>query len=312
MSGYAAVSVDLDEIDCYLAIHGLSDSDELGDAARHAVYDRALPRLAALFDELGIAATFFVIGRDLERASNREAVASLARNGHELGNHTMQHRYDLVRQGRNSQLADVQAGAEAIEQACGTRPVGFRAPGYSMTDQLMDVLRESGVRYDSSVFPCPPYYFAKAAAMAGIALRGRESHSILGPASVLRAPIDPYRVGEHYHRPGEHGIVELPIGVTGMGTGYFPYIGTSVVMWGEGGARWLTRRMLGRPLVNLELHGIDLADAQEDGLLPLAKHQPDLRRSRAEKEAALRAALTTLRDAGYEFATLQTVATQFG
>lgn len=105
-------------------------------------------------------------------------------------------------------------------------------------------------------------------------------------------------------------MLELPIGVTRMGR--LPYIGTSVVLSGQKGAGLLTRAIVGRPLVNLELHGIDLADAREDGLAFLAPHQPDLRKSAADKEAALRAAFATLRRAGYRFVTLREAARAFG
>ena len=43
--------------------------------------------------------------------------------------------------------------------------MGFRAPGYTITDEVFDVLAELGVAYDSSVFPCPAYWAAKAAAI---------------------------------------------------------------------------------------------------------------------------------------------------
>ncbi|MCA9614879.1 MAG: polysaccharide deacetylase, partial [Myxococcales bacterium] len=59
----AALSVDLDEIGCYAAIHGLPPPS--GDAAR-AIYRRAVPRFERLFDALGVPATFFVIGTDVD------------------------------------------------------------------------------------------------------------------------------------------------------------------------------------------------------------------------------------------------------
>ena len=62
--------------------------------------------------------------------------------------------------------------------------------------------------------------------------------------------------------------------------------------------------MLGRPLVNLEAHGIDMSDAIPDGLEFLVPHQRDLRKSLADKRAALETAIWTLRGAGYEFITL--------
>ena len=300
MERLAAVSVDLDEVPCYTAIHGLEPPD---DEAAHAIYRRATPRLATLFAEEGIDATFFAIGRDLADDRAAATLRDLAASGHEIGNHSLDHLYDLTRRDAATVREQVVGGADAIERATGVRPEGFRAPGYTITDDVFDVLADAGVAYDSSVFPCPAYYAAKATAIGAIRLRGRRSHSVVDDPRVLLSPADPYRVGRPYWRR-DGGLVELPIGVTRDLSGRLPYIGTSVVLAGERGARTLTRLVLGRPLVNLELHGIDLADARDDGLEWLAPHQPDLRRNAREKEAALRAALATLRDAGYRFVTL--------
>ncbi len=54
-----------------------------------------------------------------------------------------------------------------VESATGIRPVGFRAPGYTSTRTVFDALELESVAYDSSVFPCPAYYGAKAAAIGG-------------------------------------------------------------------------------------------------------------------------------------------------
>src|SRR5690606_24798638 len=125
---------------------------------------------------------------------------------------------------------------------------------------------------------CPPYYCAKLGALAWMRLRGRTSRSIVDDPRVLRAPADPYRVGAPYYRRGS-GLLELPVGVTGTGSARLPYLGTSVVLGGARTARLLTRLVAGRPLVNLVLHGMDVCDADADGLTPLAAFQPDLRQS---------------------------------
>ncbi len=296
-----AVSVDLDEIACYAAIHGLPPPSA---AAARAIYERALPRLARVFEDEGIPATFFAVGADLDEP-NAARLAALRRAGHEIGNHSLSHRYDLTRLGREEIRAEIEGGAAAIERASGERPAGFRAPGYTITDEVFEVLAELGVRYDSSVFPCPAYFGAKAAAIGAIRARGRRSHSIVDDPRVLSAPADPYRVGRPYWRRGR-GIAELPIGVSRGPR--LPYIGTNVVLSGTRGARLFTRAIVGRPLVNLELHGIDLADAEEDGLAFLAPHQLDLRRSAREKDAALRAALGELRGSGNCFVALREAA----
>ncbi|MDQ3033711.1 MAG: polysaccharide deacetylase family protein [Myxococcota bacterium] len=302
----ASISVDLDEIPCYAGIHGL----EVPPGCERAIYDRALPRLRALFASEGLSATCFVIGTDLDREQNRAALAALAGEGHEIANHSWHHLYDLSRRPRDEIRTEIETCGAAIERAIGERPVGFRAPGYTITTELFEVLEELGYLYDSSVFPCPAYWSAKALALGAIRARGRRSHSVLDDPRVLLAPADPYRRGAPYWQRGE-GLLELPIGVTRDGTARLPYIGTSVVLSGEPGARLLTEMAVRRPFVNLELHGIDLADAEDDGLAWLKPHQPDLRRSARAKEAALRCAIATLRRHGYELVTIAEAARHF-
>jgi peptidoglycan/xylan/chitin deacetylase (PgdA/CDA1 family) len=303
----AALSVDLDEVPCYTAIHGLPGRQTV---ERHAVYRKCVPRFESLFDELGISATFFVIGRDLADERAADAVQRLQRAGHELGNHSFDHFYDLTRRGPSVIRAQVADGLQAIERVTGVAPVGFRAPGYTITDPVFDVLQELGVRYDSSVFPCPAYYTAKAATIASYKLRKRPTQSIVDDLRVLGAPAEPYRVGRPYSEHGQ-GLLELPIGVTSDWTARLPYIGTSLIMAGARGAVGLTRLIAGRNLVNLELHGIDLADAEQDGLEGLAPHQPDLRKPVGDKLATFRATIDALRDHGYEFVTLAQAARVF-
>ncbi|HVY49099.1 MAG TPA: polysaccharide deacetylase family protein, partial [Minicystis sp.] len=90
-----AVSVDLDEVPNYFAIHGL-EAEGLGPAA-FAGYDVGLLRLASFADALGLPLTLFAIGADLARPSNAAALRALARRGHAVENHSLSHRYDLTR-----------------------------------------------------------------------------------------------------------------------------------------------------------------------------------------------------------------------
>ena len=303
----ASISIDLDEISCYTAIHGLAPAES---GVRHAVYRKAVPRIEEWLDGLGVRATFFAIGAHLADEGSASTIARLHRCGHEIGNHSFQHRYDFTRQDDVALRGDIIDGGAAIKAVTGTAPVGFRAPGYTIVDGVFAALQSLDYLYDSSVFPCPAYYAAKALAIGAIAVRGRRSHSIMDDPRVLSAPADPYRVGHPYHRRGS-GLVELPIGVTRNATGRLPYIGTSLVLAGKRGAAGLSRCAVGRPLVNLELHGIDFCDADADGLQFLARHQPDLRRSAAEKRETLGAAVAVLQQADYEFATLAQAAERF-
>ena len=299
-----AVSVDLDEIPNYFAIHGLP---EPAGASKTLVYDVAIDRLLALARELAIPLTLFAVGSDLARGASAAKLREAREAGCEIGNHTLDHRYDLVRLGRPEIRRQVEEGARAIERATGVAPRGFRAPGYTITDEVFSVLAELGVAYDSSVFPCPAYWAAKAAAIGLIALRGRTSRSIVDTPAVLTAPTRPYRVGRPYWRRGE-GLVELPVQVTrGL---RLPFIGTYVTLPRPRVARHLARGCVGEPLVNLELHGIDVLDAA-DGLEALRPYQPDVRVPRERKLAALRAVVDELRRADYSFVTLGAAAARF-
>ena len=303
-----SINIDLDEIPNYWAIHGLADR---ATGSQTAVYDVAVPRLCDLGRALDVPLTFFVIGEDLRRPEAARALAeatqtNAAQNG--VGNHTLSHFYDLTRRDRAEITREIDEGAKAIERVVGTRPQGFRAPGYTITDEVFDVLRELGVAYDSSVFPCPSYMALKDAAIASYAVLGRPSRSVIDTPAVLTAPTRPYRIGSPYWKRGD-GLLELPIQVTR--TLRLPYFGTSLMVAGVEGARWLTKGVLGEPLVNLELHGIDVLDESDVGLDALAAHQRDLRVPVGKKLDVLAAVVETLRNDGYSFVTLDEGAARF-
>jgi hypothetical protein len=299
----ASVSIDLDEIHHYHAIHGLPEATRV----RHAVYDVAVPRAAEWARSLDVPLTWFAVGRDLERKENARALEGLAGRGHEIANHSHSHAYDLSCREPAELRREIEEGSRAIERAVGKPPQGFRAPGYTVSDELFAALTELGVAYDSSVFPSPPYYAAKAAKLFSMRLRGRTSQSVLDTPSVLRAPSRPYRVGKPYWRAGT-GMLELPIQVTPGAR--LPFIGTALVLAGADGARLLTRTVLGETFVNLELHGIDFLGADDD-LGELVSHQPDAKLPLARKLAALTATVELLREKGAGFVVLAEAAKAF-
>lgn len=309
--GLVSVSVDLDPIECYWRIHALPGTPPEG--ARTAILRRCLPRFAELFARHGARATFFVVGRDLDQdAEGRALLAQLARDGHELASHTYTHPYDLVALPAAEIAGEIDRAHDVIGACCGAAPIGFRAPGYEVSGQVIDLLRERKYRYDSSAFPSVPYYTAKAAVMAAMRVAGRKSGSYLGSPRILTAPRAPYRpaAGAPYSR-GELDIVELPMSVTPVLR--LPVIGTSLVTAPAWLRRHLVAAALRTPFFNLELHGIDLADAEADEIPPaLIAKQPDLRRPLAHKLTALDETLAAARASGARFARLDEVAAGLG
>jgi len=309
-----SVSVDLDPVECYWRIHALPGAPPA--RARHAILRRCLPRFAELFARHGARATFFVVARDLEEdAEGRALLAQLARDGHELANHTYSHPYDLVRKPSDAIGAEIDRAHGLIGACAGGAPCGFRAPGYAISAELLELLRARRYRYDSSAFPSLAYYGAKAAVMGAMRLVGRKSGSILDTPRVLAAPLAPYRpAADAPYRRASNGasgdaLVELPMSVTPIAR--LPVIGTSLVT----APAWMRRHLIAAatkaPFFNLELHGIDLADADADEIPPaLVARQPDLRKPLAHKLAALDETLAAATAAGARFARLDEVAAE--
>ncbi|MCX4244809.1 polysaccharide deacetylase family protein [Paraliomyxa miuraensis] len=290
------ISVDLDDVACYHAIHGLPPPSP---SQCGVGLTRWLPRFLELFARTGVRATFFVIGRDLQRdleeggegaALLRQAVEA----GHELGNHSFSHAYDLVRMPAAAQREDLRA-CDALLRGLGAEVMGFRAPGYTHDAGLLRQAAALGHRYDSSCLPSAPYYAAKLAVMGAMALRGeRSSSQWRGAGSFLGSRLPYWRE--------DVALWELPMSVSPVTR--VPLIGTTLLALPAVVAGALRRTALGLPHFHLELHGIDLGDAERDGLSPgLARRQPELRvpwrvrHERLRELLVLRGGGTALRDA---------------
>jgi polysaccharide deacetylase family protein (PEP-CTERM system associated) len=111
-------------------------------------------RILELLAKHNVFATFFILGWVADRYP--DLVRMIASGGHEIGTHGYWHQ--LVYQQSPSEFAeDIKQSIEAIGRAVkNLPPMGYRAPSFSITDNslwALDVLKEQGIVYDSSVFP---------------------------------------------------------------------------------------------------------------------------------------------------------------
>ena len=110
-------------------------------------------RLLDLLDEQRVEATFFILGWVAERQPG--LVREIVERGHEPACHSYEHRL-VYRLTPREFKADAQRAKDLVEQACGRAIQGYRAPSYSITLKslwALDILRELGFTYDSSIFP---------------------------------------------------------------------------------------------------------------------------------------------------------------
>lgn len=305
----ACLSVDLDSLPHYCRIHGL-DERGLPGRARTLVYDVALPRFLALFDEVGAPATLFAIGEDAELEPQARALGAAVARGHEVGNHSYAHDYALSRRAPGAVADDVRRAHEVLTRATGTAPVGFRAPGYTLSAPLHAAYAGLGYRYGSSAFPAAPYYLGKAAVMGALALTGHPSRAVLDSPRVLLAPRTPYVPDpvRPYAR-GEGGVLELPMAVSRVAR--FPFIGTFVATLPRRLVRALYRGLAREAFLNLEMHGVDLLDASDGIPAELVSRQRDLRVPVARKRAQLAEVFRALAQ-DYDVVTLAVAAGRLG
>lgn len=302
----ACVSVDLDEIHHYAAIHGLADPalDRASEARLACTV--GLERALHWAERHRIPLTLFVVASDLDDERVRSRLSRALDAGHEIASHSLTHPYDLVRRGEAELAREVSGSFERIEARLGARPAGFRAPGYLVCEAMFDALERAGASYDASILSAPVYDLAKMAAMASMRVAGRSSRASLGDRAVWRAPTEPYRPGRSPYARGARRLVEIPMTVTHVAR--LPIIGTTLGLLGPALAPRLVRAAGAPRSFSLELHAIDFLGA-DDGLEVLRGHQPELTRSLAVRRAALSAAVSELCREGYRFATLRERAT---
>jgi hypothetical protein len=144
----ASLSLDLDNLWSYMKTHG-----DRGWESYPSYLDTLVPIVLERFARHAVTVTCFVVGQDAALDRNREALGELARQGHEIGNHSFSHEpwfqeYDRARVEREIGLAE-----EAIERVTGRRPRGFRGPGFSLSRDAVEVLYAHGYDYDASTLP---------------------------------------------------------------------------------------------------------------------------------------------------------------
>lgn len=199
-----SLSLDLDNQWSYMKTHG-----DPGWEALPSYLDLVVPRVLKTLDNLGWRITFFVVGQDAAVAENHDALAAISAAGHEVGNHSFHHEPWLHLHSRDRIESEIGRAEEAIEQATGRRPRGFRGPGYSLSATTLDVLLRKGYRYDASTLPtylgplARAYYFLSSSLSPGE--KQQRKHLFGGLADGLR-PLRPY-----LWRVGDGKVLEIPV-----------------------------------------------------------------------------------------------------
>jgi len=165
----AFIHVDVDDLWAIAECYGYSVAEEWA----HSVSSDALPRFRQLFAEFNVNATFFLVGRDLEHAPYVAEIKTLLSFGHCVANHSYSHSLNFRALDPTSMAREIDDSHRLIRESAGVEPVGFRAPGYAWTPELIALLAERNYKYDGSLMPSP----------FGFVFRGIDNHLQKGGSS---------------------------------------------------------------------------------------------------------------------------------
>ncbi len=222
MRPLASLSLDLDNLWSYQMTHGEAGWDRY-DSYLDVVVPLVLEFLAARDQRI----TFFVVGQDAALERNHHAIRAIAEDGHEIGNHSFRHEPWLHRYSPSQIDAELEQTEDALVALTGRRPVGFRGPGYSLSEDVLLGLVDRGYEYDcttlpSVIGPLARWYFFRSVELT--AEQRAERGHLFGSASEGMRPLHPYEwvvgceppagAASHHrpHRPctDEHELRALP------------------------------------------------------------------------------------------------------
>lgn len=201
----ASLSLDLDNQWSYMKTHG-----DPAWRSFPSYLDIAVPRILDFLRARDLTITFFIVGQDAALEGNRAALRALADAGHEIANHSFNHE-PWLHLYSEAQLDDELARAERhIAEATGVRPVGFRGPGFSLSDTTLRVLARRGYLYDATVFPNLLNPLARAYFFATSRLTDDEKEqrkALFGTWADALKPLKPYR----WELDDDSTLLEIPV-----------------------------------------------------------------------------------------------------
>lgn len=199
----ASLSIDLDNQWSYMKTGALPGWQDFP-----SYFDIAVPRMLDILKKHDLVTTVFIVGQDAELPRNGANLRSIASAGHEVGNHSFHHEPWLNRQGEPAIIDELRRAHEAIADATGAEPTGFRGPGFSLSNAVLTSLVKLGYAYDASTFPtyigplARSYYFLK----SNFSKTDQETRGhLFGSLRDGLRPLKPYL----WDMPGD--LIEMPV-----------------------------------------------------------------------------------------------------
>ncbi len=263
MKPLASLSLDLDNKWSYMKTHG-----DAGWETFPSYLDVVVPRTLEFFKERNLNITFFIVGQDAALDKNKEAMQQLGASGHEIGNHSFNHEPWLHLYSKQEIEDELKRAEDAIETATGHKPIGFRGPGYSLSQSVLETLKKLNYRYDCSTFPtylgplARAYYFMTAPKLKD---DEQEKRKILfGKFSDGFQPLKPYAWQIENETLTEIPVTTMPLFKVPIHVSYIVYLsGFSALLARAYFKTALTFCSMTKTPMSLLLHPLDFLGADD-------------------------------------------------
>lgn len=259
----ASLSLDLDNKWSYMKTHGDS-----GWESFPSYLDIVVPRFIDFLAKRDLNITVFVVGQDAVLPENRDALSLIPANGHEVGNHSFHHEPWLHLYSEEKIEEEFVRTEDALQNATGKTPVGFRGPGFSLSADVLKVLKRRGYQYDCSTFPtflgplARMYYFMTARLDPE---EKEERKKLFGTFSEGFRPLKPYHWSVDTGQLLEIPVTTMPLFKVPIHVSYLLYLdqfsrGLALTYWRMA----LTMCRLTRTAPSLLLHPLDFLGCDDD------------------------------------------------
>lgn len=141
--------VDVDSPAVLAKFYGI-DNLQYDEKKLESFYKTAFERSDSFFKNMGVKATYFCVGNELNNKANASVIKSSFDSGNGIANHTYNHPFGLCELSHEKIKEEIQLCDTTLTSITGKKPIGFRTPGYAVNTQIVNTLEELGYKYDSS------------------------------------------------------------------------------------------------------------------------------------------------------------------
>lgn len=168
------------------------------------LFETGFHRMLELFQRNRILATLFTIAHSLDDPRKRELLEAAVKQGHELASHTVTHAYPRLIDPQQKRF-EIAESRERLEKLPGVRIRGFRAPGYQIDRESIDLLANYGYEWDSSAFPTKVF-----AGRLNVAIDGLSAPDRIFGNRIMEIPLPDHRPSPIPFSPSYSLLFGLP------------------------------------------------------------------------------------------------------